>query len=75
MKSGVVNIHAIVQLMIGKICVIKWHLMPGKSGIKLIYTDFSMDGLDYIASICRGVVLYQPLNPSSRQTDFMVVDC
>ncbi|CAK5267006.1 unnamed protein product [Mycena citricolor] len=23
----------------------------------------------------RSVVLYQPLNPSSRQTDFRVVDC
>ncbi|KAL1684636.1 hypothetical protein GGG16DRAFT_67907, partial [Schizophyllum commune] len=23
----------------------------------------------------RGVVLYQPLNPSSGQTDFRVVDC
>ena len=52
MKSGVVNIHAMVQLMIGKICVIKWLLMPGESWDKAHLNRFSMDGLDYIASIC-----------------------
>ena len=67
MKSGVVNIHAIIQLMIGKICVIKWLLMPGKSWDKAYLNQFFMDGLDYIASICSLISEEKHKEPGYRK--------